>query len=114
MNIKEKREYRKFQRRFSRQNETEEVKKTRKSANALATARKRKEETGAEKKKRNCAVNKGTAKKRKEELQRAIKRAQTIPLSQYDARHSQKVLFGEQILPELKDTKDNIGTMAAN
>lgn len=47
----------------------------------------------------------------KERQQRANRRARKIPASQYDARNAQKVLIGEQLVPELKDSEEAIGSM---
>ena len=49
--------------------------------------------------------------KLKEKQQRAVRRARKIPCSQYDARNAQKVLTGEQLVPELKDSEDKIGSL---
>ena len=103
-----------------RKEETQMEKERRNVADTRSTANKRKEESEAEKKDRNTATANAASEKRKLETdeearkrkqQRAIKRAQKIPLSQYDARNAQKVLAGEKIIDELKDTVDNIGNM---
>ena len=40
-----------------------------------------------------------------------LKKSQWIPLSQYAARNALKVLAGEQIVPELKDSDEQLGFM---
>ena len=37
--------------------------------------------------------------------------AKAMPENIYAARNSQKVLYGEQLVPQLKDCKENIGPM---
>ena len=104
--------------------DSEETKKERNSVKAEHTADKRAAETEVEKKKRNAAKavagaemrrsqTEDEARKRREKdkLQRAMKRANQIPSSQYAGKNAQKVLVGEQIVPELKDTEDTIGEM---
>ena len=36
-----------------------------------------------------------------------------LPTNSYEARNAQKVLAAEQIVPELKDTPDTIGSMSS-
>ena len=88
---------------------------------AKTNAAKRAKETSDERKERNAAKSKATAAKKileteeearkrkdKEKQQRFTQRSCKIPSSQYEARNAQKVLIGEQIVPELKETKDTI------
>ena len=92
--------------------------------NAKCTANKRAKQSKAEKTKRNETDAKSKANKRaketseesqarknKDKQKRAVQRAKKVPSSQYDARNAQKVLAGQQTVLELKDTKDNIGSM---
>ena len=111
-----------------RENESDKEKKKRKEADAKNKATQRNNESSEEKKKRREANTKNMAtsrenersretdeeakvRKLKEKQQRAVRRAKKIPSSQYDARNAQKVLIGEQIVPELKDSEDKIGSM---
>ena len=92
----------------------------RKSENTKVQSTKRAKETSSEKSERNEAKSKAEAMQRvtetkeeaaKRKQQRAIQRERKIPKSNYDARNAQKVLLGEQIVPELLTTKDSIGDM---
>ena len=58
-------------------------------------------------------LEESTPRKRQETLAKEKKRAavKSMPTSMYAARNAQKVLYGEQIVHELEDSKDRIGPM---
>ena len=84
--------------RNNRENETEEE---RKEKDKKAKSAKTSNETPEESVRRN-----NTEKKAKN-----LQRAKHIPVSQYAARNALKVLSGEQLVPELKLTEHDIGSM---
>ena len=90
-----------FERRLG---ETERKKKARKEANAKAMFERRSGETEKEKKARKEADAKSTAMQRKNK----------IPTSKYQARNANMVFEGKQIVLELKDSTDGIGSMGGN
>ena len=85
----------------TRSKETAKLKETRGKKNASYRAKARSKETAKEKEERQ--KNEATLKR--------LRREQKVPKSQYAARNTIKVLTGEQIVPELKDSSDSIGCM---
>ena len=80
--------------------ETKDESLQRQESDRIATATKRKLETEEEQA------------KRQESNRKAKAAAKAMPKSIYSARNAQKILFGEQIVPELKDNeKDDIERM---
>ena len=103
-----------------KETETDKEKADKKETKRKENAKIKETQTDEERAERNEAKRKANAKKRETETdeeaarrkqQRAIQREQKIPKSLYDARNGQKVLLGEQIVPELLSTKDSIGDM---
>ena len=86
-----------------RKNETAEEGNKRKMKETKAKENKRNNETAEEGEKRKMKETKAKEKKRA-----AVK---SKPASLYAARNAQKVLYCEQIVHELKDTKEDIGRM---
>ena len=108
------------QKKSKRATETSSERVDRNVANAKQMKSKRGAETSSERSDRNAAeakqkkanraneTNEGAAKRKQK---RAIQRERKIPKSLYDGRNAKKVLLAEQIVPELKYTKDSIGEM---
>ena len=119
-------EYKSLKQRDARRKESDEISTARRNKDKEANAIKRKRETTEETESRNKKKKEGAANKRSQEtkdetesrnkkdrLAKSKKRllAKSKPASMYAARNAKKVLYGEQIVPELKDSKENIGSM---
>ena len=101
MNTDEKREYDNLRRKIYRTNESKGCTSKRNKRNAESNAAKRARETTDKRKERIEKVAKANA----------SNRLNKIPPSQYEARNAKKVMMGEQIVLELKQTEDTIGKM---
>ena len=106
----------------TRSKETEDEAKKRKDNKAKTNAKTRANETEDEAKARKGNVAKANAetraneteeqsKRRKEKDATAKDKSRKMPKNKYAARNAQKVLYGEQIVPELKNSDDKIGSM---
>ena len=93
-------------------------KKRKIDARTKETVQQTKQRNESEKKQKKEARAKETEtqnqqRKEKDKAAKTIKRAKMLPTNCYDARNAQKVLAAEQIVPELKDTSDTIGSMSS-
>ena len=119
-------EYRFLKQKESRRKESNEQSTARRHKEKAAKATKRKQETKDEtesrykkvrkiksNKKANETPEEAATRKNVESLAKSKKRAlaKSKPTSMYAARNAKKVLYGEQIVPELKDSKEDIGSM---
>ena len=109
-----------IQKKEKRAKETSYERAERNAVNAIQMKEKRATETSCERAERNAVKANQMKAKRKNETKEeaakrkqkiAIQREQKIPKSLYDGRNAKKVLLAEQIVPELKYTKDSIGEM---
>ena len=104
--------------------ETEADGEIRRQKHAESQARKRSRETTPEASERNIkdkqykantkskeSVIEKEKRIKKEAALKKLKRSQHIPKSQFAARNALKVLSGEQIVPELKDSENKLGSM---
>ena len=91
----------------------EYVDRRQKETNKEADNRREKERKSKVKQRQKETKEEATLRKLKEKLARERARllAKSRPKNMYAGRNAQKVLYGEQIVPELKDTDDKIGSM---
>ena len=121
MDKDDKKEYNNYRTKFSRANATDTQTKTRKEKDRMAKVEKKKNATEEEKQEKRKYERNFNAKKRaneepaqsqkRKEKDNLAKKMQNAKHSQYLGRNAQKVLSGEQIVPELKSSKDSIGRM---